>query len=63
MPRGRKPNLEPSVSWHLHIRQSIAAPVEILLADPVLGKVKAGARQALIESLLEEWLNKRRKQS
>jgi len=61
MARGRKPNLEKTVSWHIHIRERVAAPVELVLADPLTGKVKAGARQALVEQLLDKWLDEQRR--
>lgn len=57
---GRPVHKIPRIRWDTYIRLDIASQVELLLADPMREKVKYGARSALIEMLLEEWLAKRR---
>jgi len=53
---GRKALLDPPVRWELSLPSSLAAQVEVLLADPVRGKTSYGARTKLITRLLREWL-------
>lgn len=57
---GRPRNKVPRIKWDVYIRQDLAAQIELLLADPMRERVKYGARGELIESLLEEWLQKQR---
>ena len=61
MSAGRKPYSEPRVQWKLYLPASIAAEVELLLLDPMREKVKYGARNELVETLLKEWLTAQRK--
>ena len=54
--RGKKPHADPPVEWKISIPQSIAAPVELILSDPLTGKPKHGARSRLLAELLNNWL-------
>lgn len=54
--RGRKPHADPPVEWKVSIPSSIAAPVELILTDPLTGKPRHGARAKLIAELLNNWL-------
>ena len=58
MKRGKKPAADPSLEWKISIKQSIAGRLELLLADPVTGKIGHGKRSRLINALLSEYLNK-----
>lgn len=40
----------------VQLPESVLAPIDLLLLDPVKGKVKFGARSALITRLLREYL-------
>lgn len=55
----RKRHLDEPVQWFIHIPKSLAAKVELLLADTATGQPRYGARSALIQQLLREWLEKR----
>jgi hypothetical protein len=59
--RGRKANTERSIRWRVEVREKIAAQVELLLLDPVTQQIEYGARSALINRLLEAWLDSQRK--
>lgn len=61
--RGRTPRTIPSVRWRVEVRSDLAAQVEVLLYDPVLEIVTYGARTALINKLLAEWLETQKKGS
>jgi hypothetical protein len=56
MPRGRKANLVPTVSWHIQVPVDVAFQVENLLMDPVTKKATYAARSRLLQGLLYEWL-------
>jgi hypothetical protein len=58
---GRPKNSVPSVRWTVYVPLTIAAEVELILLDPTREKIKYAARNDLIEELLRDWLNKRRK--
>lgn len=59
---GRKPHSDPPVFWKVSIPKSISDQIEILFADPVTGAVQYGARAALVQELLTEWLRKKQRQ-
>lgn len=59
MPRPRY--TVPRAEWKLHLPLDLAAEVELLLLDPLREKPKYGARNALVERLLREWLASRRR--
>ena len=61
MSRGRKPHTEKSVRWRIEVKEKIALQVELLLLDPLTGEIAYGARSALINQLLAEWLEKQRR--
>ena len=63
MPRGRKKKLDRPVHWSISVPQSLAAELELLLIDPLRGKPKHGARGALIERLLREWVEEQKKKA
>lgn len=50
--------LDPVIEWKLTVPSSLSARVEFQLFDPVRGKPKYGARSALINQLLTEWVEK-----
>lgn len=53
-----RPRLEQLRSdWKLSIDATCAARVDLLLAEPLTGKPKYGARSKLVQALLEGWLN------
>lgn len=55
--RGRKAFAEKKVRWPgIELPESLATKVDLLLTDPLTGKVKYGARTQLFEQLLREWL-------
>jgi len=60
MKRGRKPLTTPSIEWKNSIPSPLAAEIELLLLDPISGRVTYGARSQLIESLLRDWVDKQR---
>lgn len=59
--KGRRAYSVPSVAWKIHIYGDVAAELELLLADPLTGQIKKGARSQLINRLLREWLQERKK--
>lgn len=59
--RGRKALTIPNIDWKIRVRSTLAAEVELLLLDPVRGRASYGDRSALINTLLEEWVEKQRK--
>lgn len=56
MARGRKELADPPLTWSISIPSSIATKVNILLFDPLYGKVQYGKRAELITHLLAQWL-------
>jgi hypothetical protein len=50
---GRPPKAEPSVKWSVRIPASLAARWDLILMDPLLGKILPNARQTLIVPLLQ----------
>lgn len=59
MARGRKAHLDPPVQVFIHLPRSLVAKMELLLADTLTMKPRYGARSALFERLLREWLVQR----
>lgn len=53
---GKKKQADRPEDWKISLPRSITAPVSLLLADPLTGRPKYGARSRLIERLLREWL-------
>ena len=49
----------PTIDWKCYIPLPIAAKVDLLLLDPVSGKTRYGARSALVNQLLLQWLTER----
>lgn len=60
MPRGKKKLLEPTISWEVQVPRSLSCEAELLLTDPLTGKVKYGAKSKLLNSLLRDWLEQQR---
>lgn len=58
---GRKAFSDKPEHWKIAIPTSIAAPVSLLLADPLTGRPKHGERGRLISRLLSEWLETQKK--
>ena len=58
--RGRPPSKTQRIEWKIHISVELAAQVELMLADPVRGRVAYAARSRYIESLIERDLERRR---
>lgn len=58
MPRGRRARLDPPTTWELSLPTSLVAEVELYILDPVRRKQAHGARSALVQRLLREWLDK-----
>jgi hypothetical protein len=42
--------------WDIYIPGSIAAKVDLLLMNPLTGKIKRGSRTNLITELVQRWL-------
>jgi hypothetical protein len=59
---GRKKHVIPSVRWRVEVREDLAAKTELILYDPLRQEIAYGARSALVNQLLEEWLSKQLKQ-
>lgn len=59
MKTGRKPHIDPPSVFPVSIPSSLARRLEEALFDPLTGKARYGARSALIEQLLERWLDER----
>jgi len=60
MKRGRKALTIPNIDWKIRMPSDLAAEVELLLFDPVKEEVTYGARSALIEELLRDWVEAKR---
>jgi hypothetical protein len=56
---GRPTNPIPSAAWKVYIPLPIATKVDLLLLDPMTGRVRHGAKSAFVTQLLVEWLNAR----
>ena len=54
--RGRKQHHESSTAWSFRLPSDLCAKVDLLLLDPISGRVKYGSRTQLIETLLRQWL-------
>lgn len=50
---------EDQTQWSFLLPTELTAKVDLLLLDPMTGRVKYGSRKKLVEKLLREWLNKR----
>lgn len=55
---GRPANKVPTVGWRLYIPVDLAAEIELLCLDPVTQQQRYGARAALVEQALREYLDK-----
>ena len=53
----RSPHGEPLRHWHITLPESLANRVDLLLIDPLSGRVKYGSRSGLVERLLREHLD------
>lgn len=59
----RKRHLDTPVQWFINIPKTLAAKVELLLADPLQpDRARYGSRSALVQQLLREWIEKRAKE-
>lgn len=58
---GKKQHADRPENWKLSLPQSVTAPINLLLSDPLTGLPKYGARSRLVERLLREWLEKQAK--
>lgn len=58
---GKKPHHDKPVEWKVSIPSSTAARVALILADPLTGQPKHGARGRLINQLLVQWLKEQSK--
>lgn len=58
--RGRKPR-ENTVAYKVYIDAALFAEVQLLLLDPVSGKIKYGAFRKLNEQLLRQWVEERKR--
>lgn len=58
MKRGAKPHAIPPRDWKLSLPLDITAQVDLLLEDPVRKRPAYGARSALVEQLLREWVSR-----
>ncbi len=54
--RGRKAQDEQKVPYNALIPEGLAAKIDLLLLNPMTGKIKYGARSQLIEKILRRWL-------
>lgn len=61
MKLGRPPKTTRTVHWTLSLPEPLAAELELLMLDPMLGKPKVGARSALVEGLIREWIATQRR--
>lgn len=61
MKTGKKLHADRPVDWKLSIPTSVAAPVSLLLSDPLTGRPKHGARSRLVTRLLREWVQQKQK--
>jgi Arc/MetJ-type ribon-helix-helix transcriptional regulator len=60
MPRGRRARIDRPTRWEVSIPVSLAAEIELHIFDPVRRSEAFGARSALIQRLLREWLDKQK---
>lgn len=58
----RKKLADPPVEIHISLPSSIVARLEILLADPLTGKPRYGARARLINRLVNDWIELKQKE-
>ncbi|HQR20771.1 MAG TPA: hypothetical protein PKV98_07885 [Burkholderiaceae bacterium] len=59
MPRGRKPNVEPSLATNLHLPESVRTRLDLLLHSPLEGRVPKGAYQRFFLERLTEFFGTR----
>lgn len=52
------PRQDPTRAWKVRINAPLAARVELLLTQNLTYKPKYGSRKELIETLLQEWVQK-----
>ena len=60
---GRPRKTDTPKRWDIMLPSSLADTVTLLLTDPVTGAARIGARSALIERLLREWVDGLRRSS
>jgi len=59
MPRGRKKNIERTVKWQCQVRESVAAKIDLLLTNPLTGKVQHTSKGQLTDTLLTQYLREK----
>ncbi len=59
----REPHTDPPKEVQLSLPTSLVDEVDLLLFDPVRGKLRYGARSILVARLLRTWLDAQRKLS
>lgn len=59
-PRGRRARLDAPTRWEVSIPTSLAAEIELYILDPVRRTQAFGARSALVQRLLREWLERQK---
>lgn len=57
---GRKAFVVPTTPWKISIPVPLAAEIELRLFDPKTGVVEYGARSALVERLLRQWIEQQK---
>lgn len=60
MARGRKARVDRPVRKVIYIPESLAAQVDLLLFDPLMGKTRYGELSKVATELLREWLDKQK---
>jgi hypothetical protein len=60
MKLGRPANTVKTVHWTLSLPEPLAAELELLMLDPMLGKPKVGARSELVVSLIRQWIDSKK---
>lgn len=63
MPRGRRPRVDPPTQWEISLPTSLVVEVELHILDPVRRTHAFGARSALVQRLLREWLDKQKEKA
>jgi len=58
---GRRPRAKPAIDRHIRLDQDLDAEVKEHLSDPVTGKLKQGAYSKLVERLLREHIQGKRR--
>lgn len=55
--RGRRRHHEDTTPWSFQLPTELTSKVDLLLLDPMTGKVRYGSRTQLVETLLRNWLS------